>query len=128
MHPFISTLSLILLQTPPAGGGAAPGAAPPAGGPAPAGPNPFSTIIMFGAIIAVFYFFMIRPQQKKQRAERQFRESLKKGDKVITIGGAYGRVASIEDNGIILEMDTNVKIRFDKSAVRPVPETADDKK
>ena len=74
---------------------------------------------MVGGIILVFYFFMIRPQQKKAKQEKEFRESLKKGDKVVTIGGIHGRIVSIEEDGILVEVDNGVKLKFDKSAIRP---------
>jgi preprotein translocase subunit YajC len=78
---------------------------------------------MIGAIIVVFYFFMIRPQQKRQKEEKEFRDGLKKGDKVITIGGIYGKIASIEANSILVEVDANVKVKMEKSAVKPVPQS-----
>ncbi|MDX2245199.1 MAG: preprotein translocase subunit YajC [Bacteroidia bacterium] len=77
--------------------------------------------LFFGGIIAIFYFFMIRPQQKKAKEERQFRENLNKGDKVITIGGIHGQVESIDDKSVLVKVDTNVKLRFDKTALRPLP-------
>lgn len=95
---------------------------PPAGQPQS---NPFSFLLMVGGIILVFYFFMIRPQQKKAKQEKEFRESLKKGDKVVTIGGIHGRIVSIEEDGILVEVDNGVKLKFDKSAIRPAaPEAA----
>jgi preprotein translocase subunit YajC len=81
--------------------------------------NPYSFLLMVGGIILVFYFFMIRPQQKKAKQEKEFRESLKKGDKVVTIGGIHGRIQSIEEDGILVEVDNGVKLKFDKSAIRP---------
>jgi preprotein translocase subunit YajC len=75
------------------------------------------------AIMAVFYFFMIRPQQKRQKEEKTFREALTKGDRVKTIGGIYGEIEKIEDNSVLLKVDTNVKLRLDKSALQPIPET-----
>ena len=72
---------------------------------------------MIIAIIAIFYFFMIAPQQKKQKKINAFRDSLKNGDKVVTIGGIYGRVREIKDNAIILEVADGVRIKFDKSAI-----------
>lgn len=74
-------------------------------------------MIMIIAIIAIFYFFMIAPQQKKQKKINAFRDSLKNGDKVVTIGGIYGRVREIKDNTIILEVADGVRIKFDKSAI-----------
>ncbi|MDR0687985.1 MAG: preprotein translocase subunit YajC [Prevotellaceae bacterium] len=75
------------------------------------------TWIMLIAIFVVMYFFMIRPQQKRQKELRKFRESLQKGDKVVTVGGIYGTVSEIKDTYVIIEVDGNVRIRFDKSSV-----------
>lgn len=83
---------------------------------AAAGSN-WSMLIMMGLIFVVMYFFMIRPQQKKQKELVQFRESLKKGDKVVTVGGIYGVIAEIKDAYALLEVDNNVKIRVDKSSL-----------
>ncbi|NLA23783.1 MAG: preprotein translocase subunit YajC [Bacteroidales bacterium] len=69
------------------------------------------------AIILVFYFFMIRPQSKRQKEMRRFREGLKKGDKVITTGGIHGTVYEIGDNYVLMEVDKDVKIRIDKNAL-----------
>ena len=63
------------------------------------------------------YFFMIRPQQKKQKEIIAFRDSLKKGDKVVTVGGIYGTISEVKDNYLLLEVDNNVRIRVDKSSV-----------
>ncbi|MDR1343204.1 MAG: preprotein translocase subunit YajC [Prevotellaceae bacterium] len=75
------------------------------------------TWVMLIAIFVVMYFFMIRPQQKRQKELRRFRDSLQKGDKVVTVGGIYGTVSEIKDNYVIIEVDGNVRIRFDKSSV-----------
>ena len=76
-------------------------------------------IIMIVALIAIFYFFIIRPQSKKQKEIRKFRDSLKKGDRVVTAGGIYGKIREIEEekNTIILEIAENVKIRIDKGSI-----------
>ena len=76
-----------------------------------------SFLIMMLLIFVVMYFFMIRPQQKKQKEIVTFRESLKKGDKIVTIGGIYGVVAEVKEQYIIMEIDNNVKIRVDKQCV-----------
>lgn len=68
-------------------------------------------------IIVVFYFFMIRPQMKRQKDLRKYRESLDKGDKVITTGGVYGKIADVKDDVVILEVADNVRLRVAKSAV-----------
>jgi preprotein translocase subunit YajC len=92
--------------------------AAPAGQGAPA-QSPYGMLIMFGLIIGVFYFFMIRPQQKRQKEERNFRESLKKGDKIVTIGGIFGKITSIEESGVLVEVDKGITLKFDKAAIRP---------
>lgn len=74
----------------------------------------------FVLILIVFYFFMIRPQQKRQKEEENLRNSLKKGDKVITIGGIYGTVVSVEDKTVILQLEVSVKVKFEKTAIRTV--------
>ncbi len=82
------------------------------------GGNSMVTQLLFmGAIIAVFYFFMIRPQQKKAKDQKKFIEEIKKGDDVVTIGGAHGRVAEIEGDTVILEVERGARIRFSKSAI-----------
>lgn len=87
-------------------------------------------LFMMGAIVVVFYFFMIRPQQKRAKAERAFREGLAKGDKIMTLGGIYGKIASTDepDGTILIEVDNNVKIRVDKSSVRAIPAQPEAKK
>ncbi len=71
---------------------------------------------MIGMMIAVFYFFMIRPQQKKQKELKAFREGIKVGDKVVTIGGIHGKVLEINDTTILITSEGS-KLRFDKSAI-----------
>jgi len=73
--------------------------------------------IMLALIFVVMWFFMIRPQQKKQKELAQFRNSLKKGDKVVTIGGIYGVVSDVKEQDVIVVVDNNVKLRVDKSAI-----------
>lgn len=74
-------------------------------------------IVFLVSIIVVFYLFMIRPQVKKQKAEKEFRETLTKGTKVVTIGGIHGRILEVNDRTFMIEIDTNVKVRVEKSAV-----------
>ena len=81
------------------------------------GQSPYGSFIFLGLIIVVFYFFMIRPQMKKQKEMKQFRSSLEKGDKVVTTGGIYGKIADIKEETLTIEIDTNVKIKVAKSAV-----------
>lgn len=77
----------------------------------------YSGIIMIVLLFVVFYFFMIRPQSKRQKEIKNFRSAMKVGDKVITSGGIYGRIKEIADDTILLEVDENVRIRVDKNSV-----------
>lgn len=88
--------------------------APPANG---AESNPLMSFLPMILIIVVFYFFMIRPQMKRQKELATFRNSIAKGDKVVTTGGIYGKIVDIKDNTVLLQVDDNVKIRVDKSAI-----------
>ena len=97
-------LNTILLQ-------AASGGAPAGGG---AG---WSSMIMIIALIAIFYFFMIAPQKKREKKINEFRNNLKNGDKVVTIGGIYGRIREVKDKAFILEIADGVRIKVDKSAI-----------
>ena len=74
-------------------------------------------MITMGLMIVVFYFFLIRPQQKKAKDQKKFIEALKVGDKVVTIGGAHGRIAEVDDDTFVLEVERGGRIRFSKSAV-----------
>jgi preprotein translocase subunit YajC len=82
-----------------------------------AGTGNWSFLVMMGLIFVVMYFFMIRPQQKKQKELVKFRNSLAKGDKVITAGGIYGKIVEVSDNYVFVEIDSNVKIKVDKSSI-----------
>ncbi len=77
----------------------------------------WSMWIMLILIFVVMWFFMIRPQRKQQKELQKFREGLKKGDKVVTIGGIYGTVVEVKEKTLLLEVDSNVKIRVDKNSV-----------
>jgi len=77
----------------------------------------WSFMIMILAMIAVFYFFMIRPQQSKQKKINAFRDSLRNGDKVMTAGGIYGRIREVKDNAVILEIADGVRIKIDKNSI-----------
>jgi preprotein translocase subunit YajC len=79
------------------------------------------SLIFLLLIIVVFYFFMIRPQVKKQKEATNFRNSLKKGDKVTTTGGIYGKVNDVKDRTVTLEIADNVLIKVDKTAVTAEP-------
>jgi preprotein translocase subunit YajC len=76
----------------------------------------YRTMITFGLIAVVFYFFMIRPQVKKQKDQKKYVNELKKGDKVVTTAGIHGRIIDVAETTFLVEVD-NGKIRFDKSAI-----------
>lgn len=76
----------------------------------------FSSIVMLVLMLVVFYFFMIRPQMKKQKEQKLFRESLKAGDKVVTIGGIHGKVLEVTDTTVLISSE-GTKLRMEKSAI-----------
>ena len=84
---------------------------------AQSGGSSISFYVMMGGMILVFYFFMIRPQQKKAKDAQKFNEEIKRGDYVVTIGGAHGEVAEMEGDTFILEVEKGGRIRFNKSAI-----------
>lgn len=93
---------LLILMTPPAGGQSG-------------GIMSFLPLI---AIVVVFYFFMIRPQMKKAKDQKKYIEALKKGDKILTIGGIYGKIVEVrEDATIIMEVEDGTKMKISKNAV-----------
>lgn len=79
-----------------------------------------STVVMFGAVFAIFYFLIIRPQNKKQKAAQAMIAAVKKGDRVVTIGGIHGIVNSIKDKTIVIKVDDSTKLEFTKSAIASV--------
>ena len=81
---------------------------------AQAGGNP---LIFFVLIFGVFWFFMIRPQVKKQKAERKFREEIKKGDKIVTNGGLHGKVSSVGQDTVLVDAGDGIKLKIEKSAI-----------
>jgi preprotein translocase subunit YajC len=84
--------------------------------------SPYSGLIMMVLLIGVFYFFFIRPQQKKAKETKIFRESLKKGDKIVTIGGIHGKVIEIADATITIEVEGQARLKLNKDAVNPADE------
>ncbi len=75
-----------------------------------------SSLIMIVAMIAIFYLFMIRPQAKKQKELKKFREAMKPGDKVVTIGGVHGKILEIAESTVLISSE-GTKIRVEKSAI-----------
>jgi preprotein translocase subunit YajC len=79
-------------------------------------------LLFFGAIFAIFYFLLIRPQQKQKRDREQMLRALKKGDRVLTTGGLYGTITAIDDAKVVLRVADQVKLEFDRSAIGRVVE------
>lgn len=86
------------------------------------------SLLMITAMMAVMYFFFIRPQQKKQKEQVNFRENLKKSDRVVTIGGAHGKITEISATTVDLEMLDGSRIRFEKSAISHLETNKDESK
>jgi preprotein translocase subunit YajC len=99
----MNNLAYILLMTPPAGGDSKGG-----------GLMSFLPLVL---IIVVFYFFMIRPQMKKTKDAKKFRENLKEGDRVVTIGGVHGKIVKVMDTTFLLEIADNTRVKIEKSAI-----------
>ncbi|MBA3665889.1 MAG: preprotein translocase subunit YajC [Bacteroidetes bacterium] len=82
------------------------------------GQNSLMSFLPLVAIVVVFYFFMIRPQMKKAKEQKKYIEALKKGDKILTIGGIYGKIVEVkEDGSILMEVEDGSKMRISKNAV-----------
>ena len=102
-------LDLIFLAAQPQGGG-------------------YTGIIMIVAMVAIFYFFMIRPQNKKQKEIKKAREALGVGDRVVTAGGIYGKIKEVSDTTFIVEIASGVSIKIKKTSVYPAPGADAEKK
>ncbi len=88
-------------------------------GAAPTPGGGWSSILMIVALIAIFYFMMIRPQQKRQKQITNFRKGLKEGDRIITAGGLHGKIVSVRDDSFMIDLGNNLKVRIDKNSVYP---------
>ena len=92
----------------------------PQGGSGAGGGSMVSTFVMFGAIFLIFYFMIIRPQQKRAKEREELLSSIEKGDKVITSGGVHGTVAGVEEKTILLQVTENVKLKIERSAISTI--------
>jgi preprotein translocase subunit YajC len=82
--------------------------------------NLISTLIMFGAIFLIFYFMIIRPQQKRAKEREKMLSNMQKGDKVVTSGGLHGTIAGIDEKTVLLQVGDNIKMKFERSAITSV--------
>jgi preprotein translocase subunit YajC len=87
--------------------------------------NALVTFLPLILVFVVFYFFMIRPQMRKQKEMSNYRNSLKKGDKVVTTGGIYGRVQEVKDNYVMMDVGGDIRLKVDKSALLKDPSAAE---
>jgi preprotein translocase subunit YajC len=93
------------------------------------GPGLMSNVILFGSIILIFYFMIIRPQQKRAKERKKLLESVKKGDKVVTSGGMYGTVAGLDEKTVLVQIADNVKVKLDRGSIATIiSESESDKK
>ena len=83
----------------------------------------YSFLIMMVIIFAIMYFFMIRPQNKKQKEIAKFRKNLEIGQDIITAGGIYGKIKELTDNAIVVEIAPSVNIKIDRNSIYPDPQT-----
>lgn len=97
----MQNLNIILLQAPASGG------------------SSWSGLIMILALFLIMWLFFIRPQNKKNKEQQKFRESLQKGDKIVTIGGIHGKITEVKENTVVVSVDGNTTIEFEKSAIIP---------
>jgi preprotein translocase subunit YajC len=81
------------------------------------GQNPIISFLPIILIIVVFYFFMIRPQMKKQKDQNKFRQELQKGDKIVTIAGIHGKIVEVQDTTFTMEVEGGMRMKIEKSAV-----------
>ena len=79
-----------------------------------------STVIMFGAIFAIFYFMIIRPQQKRAKEREKLLSNIEKGDKIITSGGVHATIVGLEEKTVLIEIAPNVKVKVERSAIGSV--------
>ena len=86
----------------------------------PDGGGMIGTVVMFGLIFVIFYFMILRPQQKRAKERTKMLESIKKGDKIITSGGMHGKVINVDEKTILIEASDNVKLKFDRSAINVI--------
>ena len=97
----------LLAMAPPSGGGGGEGSL-------------ISTLLMFALIIGIFYFMILRPQQKRAKEREKMLGAVKKGDKIITAGGLHGTVAGMDEKTLLIQVADNVKLKFDRSAVASI--------
>jgi len=82
-----------------------------------AAPSPWANVIMLVVMFAIFYFLLIRPQQKRAKDHKQLVDSLKVGDQVVTAGGVHGKVAAVQEDTLMVEIATGVKVKINRASI-----------
>ena len=90
--------------------------------------NPIMSLLPLVAIIGIFYFLIIRPQSKKQKETQKMLSALKKGDKIVTIGGIHGVIQTVRENSVIVKVDESTKLEFSRSAISSIVSPGKDEK
>ena len=98
------------------------------GAPAQEGGGGFMTFLPLVAIIAIFYFLILRPQKKRQQESQKMLSALRKGDRVVTIGGIHGVIQSVKESTVIIKVDENTKLEFNRSSITSVSSQAREEK
>jgi preprotein translocase subunit YajC len=86
--------------------------------------SPYQPIIMMVAMFAIFYFLLIRPQQKRAKQQKEMMNSLQVGESVVTAGGMHGTIAAVEEGIVVLEIATGVKIKVNRASISEVKKSA----
>ncbi|AEC01448.1 preprotein translocase subunit YajC [Parasphaerochaeta coccoides] len=86
----------------------------------PSGGSSIPTLVTFGLVAFIFYFMIIRPQRKRDKEAKNMIAAIKKGDRVVTIGGIYGTIVTVKENTVVLKVDDNARLEFAKSAISSV--------
>lgn len=83
-----------------------------------------TTLIFFGLIFVIFYFMILRPQQKRQKERQKMIDSMKKGDKIVTSGGLHGKIVNVDEKTVLIEAGDNIKLKFERSAIASITREA----
>lgn len=83
-----------------------------------------STLIFFGLIFVIFYFMILRPQQKRQKERQKMIDSMKKGDRIVTSGGLHGKIVNVDEKTVLVDAGDNIKLKFDRSAIASITREA----
>ena len=95
--------------------------------PGEGGGSMVSTLVMFSLIIFIFYFMIIRPQQKRAKERQSLLDSVKKGDKIVTVGGLHGTIIGVEEKTLLIQVADDVKLKFEKTSIQTIDRPSEEK-